>query len=264
MTREPLLASTRPASAPDRDGAPLSREATSAPARPAGTQARRSIWRRHWRRWLAVVLVATVAAIGLGAQAFVSGWSQPPLHLPETAAAAPTGMLDGQWTVGTGSVAGFRIEQTVLGLHGDIVGRTDRVTGGASVSGTQVVEASFAVDLTSLTGKGRPVPRLQTSLETDVDPTATFTLDGPLDLGGDLAGGTTATFTVDGGLAMRGQTHPVSATIQVRRDGDTVEVSGSIPVDLAAWGVGPFEDAGPLGSIAGHGTAEFLLVLVRG
>lgn len=222
----------------------------------------RSRLRRHWRRWVVLVATVLVAATWLGARAIVDGWSQPPLRLPG-AAAAPVGPIDGIWQVSSGSMAGFRIEQTVLGMHGDIVGRTDRVTGAATVAGGRVTTAAFEVDLRSITASGRAVTRLQDALDTAAHPTATFTLDVPVDVGADLAAGAARTFTVSGQLSLRGVAHAVSATIEVRRDGATVDVVGLIPVDLADWGVGPFEDAGPLGSISDRGSAEFLLVLTR-
>ncbi len=256
-------ASRTEARADDRPGGMprMGQAATSTPPSIA-PRARRSRWRRHWRRWLLVALAAVVAITWVGARAMVDGWSQPPLELPATAA-PPDGPLDGTWQVGSGSAAGFRIEQSILGMHGDIVGRTDRVTGTATVAAGRVTAASFEVDLPSLNSKGRPVPRLQDSLDTTAHPTATFALDGPVDLGADFASGATALLTVNGQLTLRGAAHAVSATVQVRRDGAAVDVSGVIAVDLAAWGVGPFEDAGPLGSIADHGSAEFLLVLTQ-
>jgi hypothetical protein len=40
-------------------------------------------------------------------------------------------------------------------------------------------------------------------------------------------------------------------------------VAGSIPVDLAYWGIRDPAGAGVLGSLADHGEAEFRLTLTR-
>jgi len=52
-------------------------------------------------------------------------------------------------------------------------------------------------------------------------------------------------------------TFPVSA----RRDGTTLQVTGSIPVAFSAWGINRPAGFGFFGSLASHGAAEFLLVL---
>jgi len=46
-----------------------------------------------------------------------------------------------------------------------------------------------------------------------------------------------------------------------RRDGSMIEVAGSMPVALADWGIVGPTGYSVLGSLADHGTAEFLLVL---
>jgi hypothetical protein len=53
----------------------------------------------------------------------------PPLTLPTAAARPPAGSLDGRWDVAAGSVEGFRVQETILGLSNDSVGRTNAVTG---------------------------------------------------------------------------------------------------------------------------------------
>jgi hypothetical protein len=62
-------------------------------------------------------------------------------------------------------------------------------------------------------------------------------------------------------LTLRGQTHPVTVTLTARRDGPLLRAAGSFPVTFADWDIPDPEGYGPLGSLADHGTGEFLLVL---
>ena len=64
------------------------------------------------------------------------------------------------------------------------MGRTGDVTGDFTIEGTTVTEASFEVDLTTITtNESRRDGRVQDALETSRFPTATFTLTEPLDAG---------------------------------------------------------------------------------
>jgi hypothetical protein len=59
----------------------------------------------------------------------------PPLGLSKTAANTPVGPLDGSWDVAAGSLAGFRIQESAMGMSNDVVGRTNAVAGNIAVSG---------------------------------------------------------------------------------------------------------------------------------
>jgi polyisoprenoid-binding protein YceI len=221
--------------------------------------------RRHWLRWIlvsvAILVVVLVAGIAVAVKL------QPtaaPLALPASAA-APSGPLDGAWQVTTGSTAGFRVPQTVLGLTSEIVGRTKEVTGTVSVAGGQVNAASVRINLLALTSNGKePAPQFGISLETQKYPDATVTLAQPVALDGGFAAGTAAGTPASGQLTLHGVRRTVSTVLQVRRDGSAIDVAGSIPVTFADWGIATPKGYGPIGSLAGHGTAEFLLVLRRG
>jgi hypothetical protein len=115
--------------------------------------------RRHWWRWVLGSLLALVVLAVAATGAVIELTPGPaPLALPKDAA-APSGALDGIWRVTTGSVAGFRVRETVIGLSNDVTGRTGDVTGTAVVTGTQVAHATFRVSLDAITvdGKTRPV-----------------------------------------------------------------------------------------------------------
>jgi polyisoprenoid-binding protein YceI len=200
--------------------------------------------RRHWWRWalagvltlVVLVIVAVVAVIKLQPSA-------APLALPGRAAAAPAGQLDGSWHITTGSLAGFRIRENILGVGNDVTGRTSDVTGTAVLS-----------------GKARQ-PQLVQSLDTAVYPVATVTLDRPVTLPAAFSSGGTITQTAAVSLTLNGITRPVTMTLSARRDGTRIQAAGSLPVAFADFGIKGPSGYGVFGSLASNGTAEFLLIL---
>jgi polyisoprenoid-binding protein YceI len=218
---------------------------------------------RRWLRWILASLAALVVLIVAAVAVTIK--LQPtlaPLALPAQAA-APIGPLDGTWRSAAGSEAGFRIQQTVLGLTSDVVGRTEDVTGTVIIAGSQVTTANVRVNLLALTSAGKPAPQFASSLDTQRYPAATLSLARPLALGAPFASGATTTVTADAQLTLHGVTRTVAVPLSARRDGATVEVTGSIPVSFSDWGITQPQGYGALGSLANHGVAEFLVVLQR-
>jgi polyisoprenoid-binding protein YceI len=219
--------------------------------------------RRHWWRWaigsvLALVVLAVVAAIVV-----VKLTPAPaPLALPDAAAAAPAGQLDGTWQVAPGSLAGFRIRESILGVGNDVTGRTGDVTGTVAVTGAEVSRATFRVNLDAIAvdGKARQ-PQLVQSLDTAAYPVATVTLTRPVPLTASFSSGGTVTRTAAAALTLNGTTRPVTVTLSARRDGTTIEAAGSLPVTFADFGIKRPSGYGFFGSLADNGTAEFLLIL---
>jgi polyisoprenoid-binding protein YceI len=234
------------------------RPTTTAPRHAAGRRPRR----RRWLRWIVVAVAALVALIVLGAWAFIKfGPTAPPLALPTGPASTPAGPVNGSWAIADGSVAGFRVRESALGLSNDAVGRTTVVTGGVVISGGRVTSAAIRVDLAAITVSGKPQAQVATSLRTGKYPDATFTLAAPVTLSRTFAVGGTARFTATGLLVMNGTTRRVTITFAARRDGTTLRVAGSIPVAFSAWHIKRPGEFGLLGSLADHGIAEFLLTL---
>jgi polyisoprenoid-binding protein YceI len=217
---------------------------------------------RHWLRWTAIAVAAILVLVVVGAWAFIT--FQPtmsPLALPESVGAAPAGPLDGHWTAAAGSVAGFRVQESALGLSNDAVGRTGAVTGTVIISGARVTSGAIRVDLAAIRVNGKAQPQVGRSLNTVRYPDATFALSGPLALPPAFTSGGTVRLTADGQLTMNGAMHLVRVTVSARRDGTELQVAGSIPVVFATWGINGPGSFGFLGSLADHGTAEFLLIL---
>ena len=215
--------------------------------------------RRRWLRGLLAVAVVLVL-LAVAATLLVRPRPADPAPTLPATVAAPTGPLDGMWTVTTGSRAGFRVQETVLGMRDDAAGATDQVTGRIEITGDRVTATTVGVDLTAVRVGGEPQPQFAASLDVQQYPTATITLTRPVELGAGFATGATATTTAAGLLTLHGATHPVTVTIAARRDGDALRTTGTIPVTFSDWGITGPDGYGDLGSLADHGTAEFLLV----
>lgn len=217
---------------------------------------------RHKWRWIlggiAALIVLAVVATGM----IVKLTPGPaPLALPKHAV-APSGPVDGTWQVATGSVAGFRVRETVIGFSNDVTGRTSAVTGTAVASGAQIVRATFRVGLGAIrvNGKARQ-PQLVKSLDVTAHPVATITLTRPLPLPAAFATGAVISRTVAATLTLNGTTRPETVTLTARRDGTAIEAAGSLPVAFADFRITGPHGYGVLGSLASNGTAEFLLIL---
>lgn len=224
--------------------------------------------RRHWWRWitggLAAFVVAAVAVTGL----VVTLAPVPaPLALPRDASrgsTVPSGPLDGTWRVTAGSVAGFRVRETVIGFSNDVTGRTGDVSGVLTVAGNRVSNAAFQVSLATISVNGKTrQPQLITSLGVTAHPVASVTLARPLPLPPAFSAGAVVTRTAAATLTLNGVTQPVPVTLSARRDGTTIAAAGSLPVVFSDFRVKGPGGYGVLGSLAGRGTAEFLLILRR-
>lgn len=220
--------------------------------------------RRHWRRWIlggAVVLVVLIAAAaGL---VFKLQPSPAPLALPAGAAAAPAGPLDGSWEVAPGSLAGFRVRESALGMSNDTVGRTSGVSGTVVISGDTVTSATIRVNLATVKVGGKQQPQFSESLAIAAHPLAVLTLTRPVNLSPAFASGAPLTVTADADFAMHGASHAVPVTFSARRDGPALQAAGSIPVAFSEWGIRGPAGFGFIASLANHGSAEFFLVLHR-
>jgi polyisoprenoid-binding protein YceI len=225
-----------------------------------GSSSRR---RRRWPWILAGVVVLVVVLIGTAIWVLVAQPAPAPLALPRAAAAVPSGPSDGTWSVAPGSLAGFRIPESALGVSNDVVGRTSAVTGTIVISGGRVTSAQLRVSLTAITVGGKKQPQLAKSLGTRQHPAAIFTLTRPTALSPAFSSGAVITARVTGTLAMNGVVRPVTFTMSGRRDGSVLQVAGSIPAAFSGWDIKGPGGAGFLGSLADHGVAEFRLALDR-
>jgi len=171
--------------------------------------------------------------------------------------------LEGTWTVGEGSAAGYRVEEVLFGQATEGVGRTSDVTGTVTVEGTTVTTAELEVDMTTMASDeerrdGQFHGRL---MDTAAFPTSRFVLTEPIELGPEAEAGELVTATATGELTMRGRTKTVSIELEARQTGDTFEVAGSLPIVFADWGIP--NPSNVVASVGDQGELELLVVLTR-
>ena len=224
---------------------------------------------RHLRRWLLIggaVVVLLVVGGPFVYFNFIEGKAPAKLSLSSNdskgSASTTTGAsvpLEGTWKVGSGSQAGYRVQEILFGQNHEAVGRTSSVTGQIAISGTSVNATTFTVDLTTVTSdEGRRDRQFQGRImDTSSFPTATFTLSQPIDLGSIPPAGVQRTFQARGQLTLRGTTKSVVVPLAARYNGSTIDVSGSIPITFADWNI-PNPSLGPA-TTGDSGTLEFLL-----
>ena len=219
--------------------------------------------KRRWLRWTVAGLVAVIVLAFAGTFAFIhflGGPAPGPLALPKLdAATAGTGRapVDGTWTAGKGSLAGYRVREDFLGPGNSLVGRTSAVTGQIVVAHDSVTSASFRVDLTAVTANGKAQPQLAKILDTARFPAAAVTLTAPIIPGSRLVMNKTFTVKVTGLLTMHGITRAVSFAATVRYSGSLLEAAGSIPVTFSDWNIDVPQ------FLQNHAQLEFLLILQR-
>jgi polyisoprenoid-binding protein YceI len=235
------------------------------------------------KRTLIAALVAgglTLGAAGVGVAYFVvfAGSSPQKLALSSptpTATGSPTasasaGIGAGTWTVGSGSVAGYRVREQLASLSApsDAVGRTSSITGSVTItqsgSSYTVAATSLTVNVNTLTSdRSMRDQRLhQMGLESDRYPTATFVLTAPIALPAGATSGQIVNVSATGQLTIHGVTKTVTIPIQARVNGSQIEIAGSITFPFSEFGMTP-PSIGGFVTVQDNATMEFDLKLAQ-
>jgi polyisoprenoid-binding protein YceI len=204
-----------------------------------------------------------------------------PLSLSTPSATASTATspaatgLAGTWTVGSGSIARYHVNEKFAGQASshEAVAETSAVTGTLSVAGSsgtlQATGINVVADLSSLhsvdqvagfnvSNRDRIVSQ---TLSVQQFPKATFKADS-FAIPGGLESGQVVTASVVGQLTIHGVTRSVTASIQqVQLTGSTVQALGTIAVVMTDFGVSP--PALPITVVQPQVTIEFKLNLAR-
>jgi polyisoprenoid-binding protein YceI len=183
------------------------------------------------------------------------------------AAQPDAGTADGSWRVRAdgSSFVGYRVRERLASLASasEAVGRSTQVSGTMQVAGDQVEAVKVEADLRGLTSdEGRrdnAIRRL--GLESDQFPTAVFELTEPVRLDREPADGQQVTGEGKGRLTVHGVTREVTADLQGRWDGSTIQVAGRMPVRMSDFQITP-PRVGPVVSIEDDLTVEFRLTFV--
>jgi len=248
---------------------------------------------RHWLRWLIGAIVVLVV-LGVGGPFlyihFFNGSTPVALSLPtasSSASSSPSGTnpttpstasgtatantaasaaLAGTYSVGSGSVVGYRVNEVLLGQSTTAVGRTTSVTGHLTIAGSTATAAAFSVPMATVHSDKSQRDAQFDGRIMDVAqyPTGTFTLTHPIDLAPLPATGVIKSYTATGKLMLHGVTRAVTFTLTAERgtakDGGTqIEVAGDIPVLFSDYNV-QNPSVGGFVTTQDHGLLEFLLV----
>jgi polyisoprenoid-binding protein YceI len=202
---------------------------------------------------------------------FIRDDAPPPLEFStettrasgSTTTAASTASVDGEWAVRSGSTVGYRAQEILFGQSADTAGRTSDVTGTMTITGTTVDDASFTADLTTLESDSdnRDNQVQGRILNTAEFPNATFTLAEPIELESIPEDLVEITVTATGDLTIHGTTRPVTFELKARRNGETIEVNGSIPITWSDYDIGA-PSGGPA-QVEDSGQMEFLITFER-
>jgi polyisoprenoid-binding protein YceI len=235
---------------------------------------------RHWLRWLLIAIGGLVVLAAAGPFVYIHFFNSTPAALslsPGTTTSAQastgasagggtsTGTVAGTWTVGSGSVVGYRVNEVLLGQSATAVGRTSDVTGHLTIAGSTVTAAAFSVPMATVHSDKSQRDAQFDGRIMDVSqyPTGTFTLTGPIDLAPLPAGGVIKDYTAHGRLTLHGTTRAVTFTLTAERKGSQIEVSGDIPVLFSDYDIANPSFAGFV-TTQDHGLLEFLLVFSKG
>ncbi len=242
---------------------------------------------------LPLVIAGGVAVLAIGGflvfQQFLAGDSVPALSFapttpgasattePSVGAGAPSAPFDatpegiaGTWSVGAGSLVGYRVREQLGGVTAltDAVGRTSAVTGNAVIepdgTGVRVSAAAFEADLTQLqSDDGRRDNRIRSmGVESDRFPTATFALTAPVSVGANALTGTTVDVSLVGDLTIHGVTKSVTISGQARLNGDRIEIVAALTFPFSDFGMTP-PSVGNFVQVQNDATLEILLSLAK-
>ncbi|WP_440696057.1 YceI family protein [Clavibacter nebraskensis] len=211
----------------------------------------------------AVVVVLGVSAAAFGPAFYRDVVVGAPAAAPSVSAAPADASLDtsnlsGDWKIGAGSTAGYRVAEVLNGTDVTVVGKTEDVSGTITVDGSTLKDATVKVDVGTIATDQAPRDDYfrSTAMEVSKYPDATFQLTQPVDAAVP-ASGQVATVQATGELTMHGVKQTVTVPLQAALTADGVQVSGSIPVTFSDYGV----EAPSLGfvSVQDKGTVEFLV-----
>jgi polyisoprenoid-binding protein YceI len=229
--------------------------------------------------WLVAAGVAVVLLAVAGAFVyihFISGPAPAPLSLKPSSPAASssasaaatsspdsgtgTRTLAGSWHVASGSLVGYRVNEVLAGQNNVAVGRTGDITGSMTIKGSTVTAASFTVQMGTIKSdeSERDAQFNGRIMDTAAYPTGTLTLTTPIKLARVPADGVIRSYRATGNLTLHGRTRPVTFTLQAERVGGEIEVSGSIPILFADWGISNPSFAGFV-TTQNRGELEFLI-----
>jgi polyisoprenoid-binding protein YceI len=206
---------------------------------------------------------------------FIEGPAPAKLELPTSSTSTTSGTskgsssasasLDGNWNVGAGSMAGYRVQEVLVGQNATAVGRTSKIWGSLTVAGSTVTKGTFTVNMASVVSdQSERNARFDGSImNVSQYPVATLTLTAPIDLGTIPAQGAVADYNAVGNLDMHGVTKSVSFPVTAEHTGSAIDALADIPITFSEWNIAN-PSIGGFVTTANTGTLEVLLHLTQG
>ena len=235
--------------------------------------------RRRRRLILGVISVAVLVLLAafLGPYVyihFIEGPAPAKLELPKSLptktpsssqGSATSSSVDGTWNVGTGSTAGYRVQEVLLGQSATAVGRTNKVWGSLTIAGSTVTKGTFTVNMASVVSdqSQRNAHFDGSIMDVSQYPTATLTVSSPVDLGTTPGNGVVRRYQAVGDLDMHGVTKSVSFPVSAERVGGEIDVLADVSIPFSEWNIAN-PSIGGFVSTANSGTLEVLLHLTQG
>jgi hypothetical protein len=227
----------------------MSTTVATPPAAPEDTAKKAPPTRRRRKRLVLMVLATPVVLLAAVYVLFFTPDSPARLRLSAPAPSESGDMpavATGRWSVGAGSVAGYRVREKLLRLPApnDAVGRTGAIVGDLHLVSDGrgiVVQKGMRVDVDVSTLKSDEARRddhMRTmAIETDKFPTATFVSTADLVVPPTMMAGAPATVTVQGDLTVHGVTRRVSIPVDAQRNGPRIEVVGAFSFGWELFGM---------------------------
>jgi polyisoprenoid-binding protein YceI len=188
-----------------------------------------------------------------------------------SAAGGSATQIGGNWKIGSGSEAGYRVREKLVFLpaQSDAVGRTSAITGRLTFAGKSgaltVTAASFSADVSKLkSDRSMRDQRIHTiGLQSDTYPTAKFSLSAPIKLPADAQPGRVVKVSATGALTIHGTSKTVTIPLEIRLSNASIETVGSLTFPWGEFGM-TAPSVGGFVNVTGKATMEFDLHLLRG
>ena len=206
---------------------------------------------------------------------FVEGPAPAKLELPKASTSTTSGSskgsastsssLNGNWNVGAGSMAGYRVQEVLVGQNATAVGRTSKIWGSLAIAGSTVTKGTFTVDMASVVSdqSERNAHFDGSIMDVSQYPTASLTLTAPIELGTIPAVGAVAHYNAVGDLDMHGVTKSVSFPVTAERVGSSIDVLADVPITFSEWNIAN-PSIGGFVTTSNSGTLEVLVDLTQG
>jgi len=214
--------------------------------------------------WLYIHVIEGPAPAPLGLRSGSSPSAGSSVGGQSAAADAASGAVAGHWRVASGSIVGYRVQEVLAGQNNTAVARTSDISGSMTISGTTVAAATFTVQMATVHSdqSERDAQFDGRIMDTASYPTGTLVLTTPIDLGALPSNSAIRSYQATAKLTLHGHTRTVSFSMQGERTATGIEVSGSIPIVFADYGIANPSFSGFV-TTQDHGLLEFLVRFSR-